>query len=291
MVSQFISSDKVRLLGAIDFNFPEGTHVRCLFHLKQVWVKHLKDKLHLGFDGASFKPATAVGGLDLLCVLPRNEIEQYGIPFVRTMIERVDNKPIPEWEMAVWEKFWIYFKRQWMPILPSWNICEEDGSYIEMQNRTNNAVESYNCRFNRLFSKQPNLIEFVELVREDTKRQYETVELIRTGMKKEPNHKKVFVPDIPQEYYDFKDYVNTNANQSLTKAKGTKPANKTPSNTTKLAKPKSPSTKHAVNVKKSSTRRVFGAVKSPHRSPLREINEGDDDRRPKRAIKREKLSI
>jgi 23S rRNA pseudouridine2457 synthase len=26
MVSQFISSDKVRLLGAIDFNFPEGTH-------------------------------------------------------------------------------------------------------------------------------------------------------------------------------------------------------------------------------------------------------------------------
>jgi len=26
MVSQFISSDKVRLLGAIDFNFPDGTH-------------------------------------------------------------------------------------------------------------------------------------------------------------------------------------------------------------------------------------------------------------------------
>lgn len=26
MVSQFVSSDKVRLLGAIDFNFPEGTH-------------------------------------------------------------------------------------------------------------------------------------------------------------------------------------------------------------------------------------------------------------------------
>lgn len=26
MVSQFVSSDKVRLLGAIDFNFPDGTH-------------------------------------------------------------------------------------------------------------------------------------------------------------------------------------------------------------------------------------------------------------------------
>ena len=106
-------------------------------------------------------------------------------------------------------------------------------------------------------------------------------------MKKEPNHKKVFLLEIPQEYYNFKDYVDTNANTSLKKSNVTKPAKAKPSNATKPAKPKSPSTKH---VKKLSKKRVVGAIKSSPRPPLREINEGNVDH-PKRAIKRKKLSI
>ncbi len=51
-------------------HFPKGIHVGCLFHFKQALVKYLKD-LGLGCDTVSFKPAIKVGGLDILCVLPR----------------------------------------------------------------------------------------------------------------------------------------------------------------------------------------------------------------------------
>ncbi len=49
---------------------PKGIHVGCLFHLKQAWVKYLRD-LGLGYDSVSFKTAIDVGGLHILCVLPR----------------------------------------------------------------------------------------------------------------------------------------------------------------------------------------------------------------------------
>ena len=78
-----------------------------------------------------------------------------------------------------------------------------------MINRTNNAVESYNCRFNRLFLKQPNTIKFNQIVMEELVRQAETLHNIRTGKKCETVRQKVFVSDIPEEYHSFKDYVDT----------------------------------------------------------------------------------
>jgi hypothetical protein len=51
-------------------HFPKGIHVGCFFHFKQALVKYLKDH-GMGYDSVSFKPAIEVGGLDILCVLPR----------------------------------------------------------------------------------------------------------------------------------------------------------------------------------------------------------------------------
>jgi hypothetical protein len=48
--------------------------------------------------------------------------------------------------------------RQWIPIIMSWNLMSDEGSPVEIVNRTNNALESYNPRFNALFLKQPTLI-------------------------------------------------------------------------------------------------------------------------------------
>jgi hypothetical protein len=105
--------------------------------------------------------------LFLSCI--RNEVLKYGIPFVRSFIEHVDNEPILEEKLVIWEKFWHYFiHKQWIPILNSWNICKENGVCIKMINRTNNAVESYNGRFNRKFSKQPNIIKFNQIVMEES---------------------------------------------------------------------------------------------------------------------------
>jgi hypothetical protein len=99
-------------------------------------------------------PAMAVGGLDILCVLPRDEVENIGIPWLRNVLEF----DIPEWEKKKLDKiFYPYFMRQWIPILTSWNL-EVEGETTDIVNRTNNALESYNRRFNALFPKTPSLI-------------------------------------------------------------------------------------------------------------------------------------
>ena len=56
-------------------------HVGCFFHLKQAWFKYLKEKLGMGLS-SSIGLAMATGGLDILCVLPQDEVVTYGIPFL-----------------------------------------------------------------------------------------------------------------------------------------------------------------------------------------------------------------
>jgi hypothetical protein len=48
------------------------------------------------------------------------------------------------------------------------------------------------------------LIEFVQLVEQETRYQAEKLDLIRSGKCHELHHDEIWVPDIPLEYYDFK---------------------------------------------------------------------------------------
>ncbi len=77
------------------------------------------------------------------------------------------------------DNFWTYFRKQWLRITNSCNICEEDGQFLQMANRTNNALERYNPRFNSIFLKTPSLIEFNELVKNETLRQEDILNDIR----------------------------------------------------------------------------------------------------------------
>ena len=175
-----------------------GTHVGCLFHLKQAWLKYLKDDCGMAL-ASSLEGAMAVQGLDLLCVLPREEVLEYGIPFVRYSIE-ID---LPEWELSGWEKFWKYFVRQWMPILSSWNIKQDDGTIIPMVNRTNNSLECYNRRFNSLFPKTPSIIEFVQVIEKESRYQAEKLDNIRSGKRAEVERGQLWIPEIPKAYYNL----------------------------------------------------------------------------------------
>ena len=95
-----------------------------------------------------------VGVLDMLCIISRNGIEKYGIPFLRTFLkEGADSKTIEKWDA-----FWVYFSRQWLPIVESWNIFGENGKLLECRNWTNNALKSYNRRFNDLFPAKSSLL-------------------------------------------------------------------------------------------------------------------------------------
>ena len=48
------------------------THIGCFFHLKQAWRKYLVCKIRM--DEAAVKEGMRKGRLDLLCIIPRDEI-------------------------------------------------------------------------------------------------------------------------------------------------------------------------------------------------------------------------
>lgn len=180
-----------------------GVHIGCLFHLKQAWRKYLVEKIKMPSDDV-IKEAMKVGGLDLLCILPRDEVTEYGIPYLRAILENGQPTSVTDG----WVTFWAYFTTQWLPILSSWNICGEDGSYIEMVNRTNNGVESYNRRINDLFKKTPTMIEFVKILEEESR--YQSSRRINIMLDREVDPSKlraapVPIPTIPEACHRYKE--------------------------------------------------------------------------------------
>lgn len=121
-------------------------------HLKQAWRRFLVKELWM--DEGSATTAMKIGLLDLLSVIPQEEVIEYGIPFLHSLLEAGKEQKT----VALWDKFWAYFHKTWIPILKSWNICI-GGEYIKLVNRTNNGLEQYNRKFNGLFRKKPSLIE------------------------------------------------------------------------------------------------------------------------------------
>ncbi len=73
-----------------------------------------------------------------------------------------------------------------------------------MVNRTNNALECCNRRFNFIFLKTPLLIEFNELVKKESLRQEDILSDICSGRRCEKDCQEVWIPDIPLSYYEFK---------------------------------------------------------------------------------------
>ena len=142
---------------------PVRSHIGCFFHLKQAWRKYLLEKCHI--DRETVKFAMQVGMLDLMCVIPAEEVLAHGIPYLRSIF----GANLSKREHEKWEKFWQYFERQWMPILSSWNVAhlENDGEYYDIINRTNNGLERYNRHYNGLFPTKPDLFQFVRTLQNE----------------------------------------------------------------------------------------------------------------------------
>lgn len=186
----------------IQFGGPDGgTHIGCFFHLKQAWRKYLLEKCHI--DRETVKVAMQVGMLDLLCVIPADEVSAHGIPYLRSIF----GANLSVRELEKWEKFWQYFERQWMPILSSWNVAhlENDGECYDVINRTNNGLERYNRHYNGLFLTKPDLFQFVRILQQETRNQVQKIDDVRKGRRKEVERDEVTIPQIPIGYYSFKD--------------------------------------------------------------------------------------
>jgi len=89
-VRTYTSDFELAMMNMLELHFGKnaggGKHVSCFFHLKQAWRKYLIEKSGLGLSSL-LGPLMAVGGLDLLCVIPRKEIESIGIPFLCLTLE------------------------------------------------------------------------------------------------------------------------------------------------------------------------------------------------------------
>jgi hypothetical protein len=106
--------------------------------------------------------------------------------------------------MEKWDHFWLYFRHIWIPLLEKWNICDKDGEYYDMVNRTNNGIESYNRRFGALFPTKPTLIAFVSAVEEESHKQAQIHDNVRTGKMKEPKRRiNQTIPSIPSTHDRF----------------------------------------------------------------------------------------
>eukprot|EP00644_Phytophthora_capsici_P002883 jgi/Phyca11/129533/e_gw1.85.132.1 len=89
----------------------------------------------------------ASGAIDVLTVIPINEITEKGIPFVRSRVDESGHR-------VKWDTFWRYFKRTWMltyaPALWNINVISET---MDIVNRANNALERFNRDLNESFSQ------------------------------------------------------------------------------------------------------------------------------------------
>ncbi len=99
-VRTYTSNFERAKMNMLEVLFGKGKHIGCLLHWKQAIFKYLKEKCGLG-NSISLEAAMEVGGLDILCVLPRCEVLKYGIPFIHSIIEY----DIPTWELEKWAIF------------------------------------------------------------------------------------------------------------------------------------------------------------------------------------------
>jgi len=144
--------------------------------------------------------AMKIGSLDLLSLIPWDEVVEYGIPYLRSLLEAGKEQKT----VALWDKFWVYFDKTWIPIIESWNICIGDDKYIELVNRTNNGLERYNPKFNGLFPKRPSLIEFVQTLEKESWAQADRRVQIIGGKEVEVKRPEPTIPKIPAAYQQYK---------------------------------------------------------------------------------------
>jgi hypothetical protein len=189
----------------------ETVIIGCLFHWKQANRRRLIG-LKVSDDVISrlMKP----GMLDILTVIAHDEIATIGFEFIRDQLQISDDD-----ESAAIEAFFEYFRSTWMnQYSPNdWNIHR----YInneEIANRTNNALETYHGKFNRLFTHaHPNLLDFVERLRSHDEQIFQDCQDCRADLASPPRHGAAFIPDsriIPDEYRAFRSRTLSFAVQS-----------------------------------------------------------------------------
>ncbi|KUF91609.1 Hematopoietic prostaglandin D synthase [Phytophthora nicotianae] len=183
------------LVNAVRQQFAGVPIVGCLFHWKQALRRKLID---LRIPKETVSHVMASGAIDVLTVIPIDEIAEKGIPSVRSRVDESGHR-------VKWDTFWRYFKRTWMrtydPALWNVNAISET---MDIVNRTNNALERFNRDLNESFSSaHPNLLPFMAVIKQKSKDHVELIEDIRHHRQEAPPHGNLITVEIPAAYRAF----------------------------------------------------------------------------------------
>ena len=166
---------ELALINAVQSVFPYTKINGCLFHWKQAIRRKLLS-LKLTNEKEIVERCMHVNSMDILTVIPVNEIEKKGIPFVKDNLkEAIFNND----DAKKMDTYWKYFSKFWMSstnMIKSWNINDYNGN-INTLKRTNNGLERYNRSMKSLFNAgTPSFGDFVNTMREESEAQQQKVE-------------------------------------------------------------------------------------------------------------------
>ena len=173
----------------------------CLFHFKQA-IKRKMEGLKLHDDIIEY--TLDDNSLDMLSIIPIEEILTKGINFVRSNLDEFVLKE----DEKKWEEFWRYFIKYWCSdkeFMNTWNIHMKEAEYFYvLQNRTNNALESYNKQMNKAFmGTKPCFCLFVEICEEESRNQCRVQGLLREGKMAIVHHKLARINKVPAIYISY----------------------------------------------------------------------------------------
>jgi hypothetical protein len=187
------------LIKALNCQLPNVDNVLCLFHWKQCLRRKQVD---LGIPLHLIHNLLAPGGpMEILTIIPINEITSTGIPYVRS-------KTVEDSYKGKFDTFWKYFVKTWMHLYSpqDWNIhgILQKNEPDTIINRTNNPLERFNRAMNNKFpNAHPNMAQFVEGIKEMTNAFAQKLKNVQKGLDIAPQHEPVHVSALPNDYLEF----------------------------------------------------------------------------------------
>ena len=126
------------LINAAKNQFRKAKLFGCLFH----WMQSIRRcMISLGVKKDQVSYSTTKNVLDILTMIPKNEIVKKGAPHAKHDIESMG---LTSEDRQKWSTFWTCFSKFWLSssfFIGLWNIADNNDEENEIHSRVNNGLE------------------------------------------------------------------------------------------------------------------------------------------------------